>query len=136
MKKAFVFVASLMVFSASAETLDEAGYMGSWSLVESQQGFGRLEIYISNKFEIEVLRDFPKGGISRCKVEPQDFQFSEGLLFFKCPLNEKVEQKFILGGWVLSSGAKSIFGTLYLFNKNGLFNGISIRLDPANITSE
>ena len=133
-----IFLA-LTASSVHAATITKEQVVGAW-VSQDPVGFksriihwlaeptpARLEI--SKDLAVTFTRHF-KDGQQVLKADPSMVSFDDDLMTIKFPKTDQgLELKLVLSGWSIAAG-KRLFGQLYLYDKDGLFNGMSVSFEP------
>lgn len=127
----------LFVAHASAATLDTSAMVGTWATPGyegspiSNRLFGRppgSRLEIGSELSVRLVRRFEDGKVQVLSASPHNVSFHEDLIIVKLPMRNG-SARLVLAGWS-SKGAKRLFGHLYLYDGNGLFNGIPVSFAP------
>jgi len=134
-----LLVIAMLLFAAhaSAATLDSSAMVGTWATPGhegspiSNRLFGRppgSRLEIGRDLSVRLVRRFGDGEVQVLSALSHGVSFHEDLMIVKLPLRNG-RAKLVLAGWS-SKNAKRLFGHLYLYDRNGLFNGIPVSFAP------
>jgi hypothetical protein len=116
--------------AANAANLDRIDYAGSWVSSHPVTRGEITKLNIAPDLSATYIRDFKDAEDQTLKSKPGDFAVSEDLVIikFRNPAGD-LRYKLVLSGWKLPNG-KMIFGTMYMYQENKLFNGLPISFRP------
>jgi len=120
-----ILILLLLPIITTAKTLTPAGYVGSWSLEQELSYLGEVNITVKTDLSFNINRVFPDGDKVICEAIG-NAQVSDEFVMLTCKTPYNILHKFVLGGWESESGISKIFGTMFLYNDKGLFNGIPV----------
>jgi len=136
-------IAFLLLFVsvfAFSETLIKSDLAGTWQDGQCH-GFNCLmswyykspsnKLEITDQLQVKFTRHFASGNDQVFVADASSFTFIDDLIIIKFKNESGNTFKLVLSGWKIKSG-KMLFGQLYLYNENGLFNGIPISLVPSS----
>lgn len=123
---------------ASAATLDARDRIGAWISPEPQGFFASLARLFStpprDRLEIRkdgtvtLVRELGGGKRQTLVATPADVSLHDDLMIATFPLGAG-HARLVVTGWS-TSHSKRLMGHLYLYDANGLFNGIPVAFDP------
>jgi len=124
--KKIILLLCLVSFGAFGKTLPQSGFVGSWKLGEELAHIGKIQLVINDELTFTIDRVFPDGKEVSCKATEKASYIKKDFLVLTCKTSYDITHRFILGGWESNSGSTKIFGTMFLYNNEGLFNGIPV----------
>ena len=124
---------------AFGRTLTEADLSGVW--VDAWQRFAdqidppdrlpvRNVLVIDADLSITLTRQFDSGSRQVLVAREDDVAFLDDLLIAEFS-HEDVRFKLVVSGWSISDESL-LFGHLYLYDQEGLFNGIPVGFEPSD----
>ena len=85
---------------------------------------------ITPEHSVEFKRVFADGYIHSYSKASTSIEFNKEVFIISFYENKKLDYKLVLSGWRNGSD-KLIFGTLFLYKDDALFNGIPVSFKPA-----
>lgn len=122
-----------------SETIQPKNIVGVWvdakpysirgKLIKWLASPGSYRLTISKDFDVIFQRTFDSGEEERIEVSRSELNLYEDLYIIHLPQRTGGKYKMVITGWE-SNTSKMLFGHLYLYNNEGLFNGWPISLVP------
>lgn len=128
---AAILIAGAFSSGTAAETISNRDVVGSWTTRIPVSSGETSTLEISPTLHATFRRSFSDGH------KPQDFESAgemhttDDVYIFNMKSDGQLRCKLVLSGWTQPNGTKALFGTLYLLNADGVFNGLPISLFPS-----
>lgn len=115
---------------AHCETLAKGDYVGSWVSMHPISRGEITSLRIASDFTTTYTRHFDDAPEQSFHSSAEEFAVSDDLVVIKFRGKpDGITYKLVLGGWKQSSGRK-IFGMMYMYRDDALFNGIPVTFQP------
>jgi hypothetical protein len=125
-----IFLFTCVPLHANAfENLTPSEYFDSWVAERPISEGEIMELVIPSNGKASLSRDlidYPDQSFKSSNIEIID----DLHLFTFGSKADNIMYKFVLSGWKSKGGQKKIFGTVFLYQKGGLFNGLPISFVP------
>jgi hypothetical protein len=139
MKKIILSILLVFPLIGWSETIQPKNLVGVWvdakphsirgKLIKWLASPGSYRLTISKDFDVIFQRTFDSGEEERIEVSCSELSLYEDLYIIHLPQRTGGKYKMVITGWE-SNTSKMLFGNLYLYNNEGLFNGWPISLVP------
>ena len=130
----------LLSFSCTAatNTISKQALVGSWI---EHKGFGFINmintwfddedasLVITPDYEVILKRIFDNEKTQTYNASPSDIKFVDGFLVVTFNKEKQISYKLVISGWQ-SERNKLIFGYLYFYRDNQMFNGVPVAFKP------
>jgi hypothetical protein len=124
-----LLLVTLPMAAFAAQSLAPQDFVGVW-VAEKPISLGeRTEFQLSKDGVAKFQRHFPDAP-DQAFTSESIAQVGGLQVFAFGTKDEAIMYRLVLGGWQSGSGQKRIFGTLYLYRKGQLFNGIPVAFVP------
>ncbi|MCV6637260.1 hypothetical protein [Candidatus Albibeggiatoa sp. nov. NOAA] len=146
MLKTTLFTVLLLIsnLSIAGETLTFADTIGKWKLSEPyydvrykiaswivgrNKNSEQMQLDIKSDSDIVFTRMLSKGRLQT--IQASQVQIVDDVYIIWLPWEKGGKYKLVLAGWGSKySDSKRLFGQIYLYNDEGLFNGWSVTFEP------
>jgi hypothetical protein len=140
LKKITFYFLLILPIASWSETIQPKDVVGAWVdskpystteiIIKWLADSDTYRLTISENFDVIFQRIFKSGKKHTIEVDRSQFTIHEDNYIINLPIKSGGKYKLVITGWKTKYSNKSLFGFLYLYNKEGLFNGWPIYLMP------